>query len=236
MSTSTSSSSSSADAAHDPASEAERSSYFWSRMGSLVAFAPLGVWTFFHVFANMASLQGAEAWQTAVTGHSHPAALVATSLVVLVPIAMHTVWGIKRLGSFKPNNQRYGFFNNLRYLLQRASAVGVLLFLGAHLTLAFFKPRLTTGNPEMFKDIAHEMAHNPPTLLVYVLGTLGVAYHLGNGLQGFCMSWGIATTREGLKHVERLSYVVFVVLYAMCLAAIYGLYRAGASMPALPMP
>lgn len=215
--------------AHVEDTSPDRASYFWSRMGSFLAFAPLGVWTVAHVFANMASLQGAEAWQTAVTGHTHPASLVATTLIVMLPIAIHTVWGIKRLASSKPNNQRYGYFANLKYLLQRASAIGVLLFLGAHLTLAFFKPRLTTGRPEAFADISHEMAHNPPTLIVYVLGTLGVAYHLGNGLQGFCMSWGIATTREGLRHVERVGYAVFVVLWGMSLAAIYGLYRAGAA-------
>ena len=222
--------------AHDSAAEQERASYFWSRMGSLLAFAPLGVWTFFHVFANMASLQGAEAWQTSVTAHSHPASLVATTTIVMLPILIHTIWGIKRLTTSRPNNQRYGFFNNLRYVLQRASAVGVLLFLGAHVWLAFLHPRLTTGSPEAFKDIAYEMGHHVPTLIVYVLGTLGVSYHLGNGIQGFCMSWGIATTRDGLKHVERLSYVAFVVLYAMCLAAIYGLYRAGAAMPVMTAP
>lgn len=215
----------------DSAAEHERASYFWSRMGSLLAFAPLGVWTFFHVFANMASLQGAEAWQASVTAHSHPASLVATTTIVMLPIVIHTIWGIKRLASSRPNNQRYGFFNNLRYVLQRASAVGVLLFLGAHIWLAFLNPRLTTGNPETFKDISYEMAHHMPTLIVYVLGTLGVSYHLGNGIQGFCMSWGIATTRDGLKHVERISYVAFIVLYAMSLAAIYGLYRAGSALP-----
>ena len=60
-------------------------------------------------------------------------------------------------------------------------------------------PRLTTGRPEPFADIAHEMHHHVPTLVVYVLGTLGVAYHLANGLHTFAMGWGIVSSRRALK-------------------------------------
>ena len=39
-------------------------------------------------------------------------------------------------------------------------------------------------------DIAHEMHHHLPTLVVYCLGVLGTAYHLANGLQTATMGWG----------------------------------------------
>jgi succinate dehydrogenase / fumarate reductase cytochrome b subunit len=199
-----------------------------SRLGSALAIAPLGVWTIVHVWNNLAVFQDGPTWQAQVTGDRHPVSMVFTAVVVLLPLLIHTAWGLQRLRTSRPNNLRYGFFANLKYLLQRASAVGVLFFLGAHIWLAFLQPRLFQGGPEAFEDIAHEMRHHGPTLLVYVLGTLGVAYHLANGIYGFAMGWGLAATRASLRKFAILSWVVFLGLLAMSWAAIYGLWAAGA--------
>jgi succinate dehydrogenase cytochrome b subunit len=199
-----------------------------SRLGSLLAVAPLGVWTVIHVWQNLAAFNGPEAWQRAVTHHPHPVAHAITLIVVFLPLALHTVWGIGRLWSTRPNNTRYGFFANLRYLLQRLSAIGVLGFLGAHIWLAMLQPRLLLGRAEPFADIAHEMRHHGPTLIVYLLGTLGVAYHLANGIGTFAMGWGLAASRKSLKTIEWLSIAFFLILLGMSWAVIYALYRAGA--------
>jgi succinate dehydrogenase / fumarate reductase cytochrome b subunit len=199
-----------------------------SRLGSLLAVAPLGVWTIVHLWDNLAVFSGGAAWQEAVTGHSHPVALWVTSFVVLAPLLLHTIWGLDRLRTSRPNNARYGFYANLKYLLQRLSAVGVLLFIGAHMWLAFLRPRVVLGHAETFADISHEMHHHGPTLVVYVLGTLGVAYHLANGLHGFVMGWGLASSRASLRRLERIALALFVVLLAMSWGALYGLWRAGA--------
>jgi succinate dehydrogenase / fumarate reductase, cytochrome b subunit len=205
-----------------------RGAFIRARLGSLLAFAPLGTWTVLHVWQNLSAFQGAEAWQASVTGHTSPASLLFTSVVVTAPLLIHGAWGLARLTTSSPNNLRYGYFNNLKYLLQRASSVGVLLFLMAHVWLAFLQPRLIEGHPEAFAELAHEMRHNGPTMPVYVLGTLGVAYHLANGIYTFSMSWGIVTGRGGLKNVERLAYVIFALLLAGCWATLYALWSAGA--------
>ncbi len=209
-------------------SRGARRAFVSSRLGSLLAVAPLGVWTVNHVWDNLSAFQGAEAWQTSVTEHPHPVAHAATLAVVLLPLLIHTVWGIGRLRSVRPNNQRYGYFANFRYLLQRASAVGVMLFLGAHIWLAMLRPRLLLGHAEAFADITHEMHHHGPTLMVYLLGTLGVAYHLANGIGTFAMGWGLAASKKSIRTIERLSYVFFAVLLVMSWGAIYALWRAGA--------
>jgi succinate dehydrogenase / fumarate reductase cytochrome b subunit len=213
-----------------PSSAGGATSFVLARLASLLAIAPLGVWTLVHVWNNLAVFRGAGAWQAEVTGHGHPAALVVTSVVVLAPLLLHAIWGLGRLRTSRPNNLRYGYFENLEYLLQRVSAVGVLLFLGAHLWLAFLRPRLFEGHAEPFTDLAGEMRHNPPTLVVYVLGTLGVAYHLGNGLYGFAMSSGLAASRRGLRRFQQASIALFVLLLAMSWAALYGLWQAGGQL------
>lgn len=213
--------------AEGASSSSKNGTFLRARLGSLLAVMPLGVWTVNHLWNNLAAFKGAAAWQSSVTDYGHPLAFLASSLVALLPLVLHTIWGIARLTTVKPNNVKYKFFGNLKYALQRLSAIGVLAFLGAHIWLAFLHPRLTTGRPEPFSDISHEMHHHLPTLAVYILGTLGVSYHLANGLHSFTMSWGIVTSRRALKKLEGLSIATFLVLLAMSWAVIYALWDAG---------
>lgn len=206
-----------------------RGAFVRSRLGSLLAVLPLSVWTVFHVWNNLSAFRGADAWQHDVTEYAHPIAFLVTSLVALLPLVLHSIWGIGRLFSSRPNNVRYPTFANLKYLLQRLSAIGVLLFLGAHLWLAMLRPRLLQGRAEPFSDIAHEMHHHGPTLVVYVLGTLGVAYHLANGLQTFAMGWGIVTSRRALAKLNLFALLFFLALLAMSWGVLYALWSAGAS-------
>jgi succinate dehydrogenase / fumarate reductase, cytochrome b subunit len=206
-----------------------RASFFQARLASVLAIVPLGGWTVVHLWHNLAAFEGADAWEAAVTGYAHPVAEAAAAVVVLLPLAIHTVWGIGRLATSRPNNLRYRFYGNLKYLLQRVAAIGVLLFLGAHLWLAMIQPRVVERHAETFADIAQHMHFHGPTLAVYVLGTLGVAYHLANGAHTFCMGWGIVSSRQGLRRLEWLAIVFFFALLAMSWGAIYALWAAGAA-------
>jgi succinate dehydrogenase / fumarate reductase cytochrome b subunit len=215
--------------ASSDADQAARTSFINHRLGSLLAILPLGVWTVVHLWNNLSAFSGALAWQTAVTEYPHPMAQGITFAVVLIPLVWHTAWGFGRLAQTRPNYPRYGYFANLKYILQRLSALGLLAFLGAHLWLAFFRPRLFEGRAEPFADIAHEMHFHRPTLLVYVLGVLAVAYHLGNGVHAAMMSWGVVSSRRALLQWQLLAWVLFILLLAFGWAAVFALYRAGAS-------
>jgi succinate dehydrogenase / fumarate reductase cytochrome b subunit len=203
-------------------------SFMRSRLGSLLAVVPLGVWTVAHLWNNLSAFKGGAAWQASVTEYSHPIAFFASSIVALLPLVLHTIWGIGRLVSVQPNIVKYKFFGNLKYTLQRLSAIGVLFFMGAHIWLALLHPRLTTGRGETFADITHEMHHNPPTLVVYLLGTLGVAYHLANGLHSFSMGWGIFTSQRALRKLDGAVLIIFLILLAMSWGVVYALWDAGA--------
>jgi succinate dehydrogenase / fumarate reductase, cytochrome b subunit len=202
-------------------------SFLRARLGSVLAVLPLSVWTAVHLWNNLSAFQGGLAWQRDVTEYGHPLAFFAASLVALLPLAIHTVWGIGRLFTARPNNVRYKFFQNVKYTLQRLSAIGVLLFLGAHIWKAFLSPRIFFGRPETFAEISHEMHHHGPTLAVYVLGVLGVAYHLANGLHSFAMGWGVVESRRALRKLELVIVAVFLALLAMGWGSIYALWDAG---------
>jgi succinate dehydrogenase / fumarate reductase, cytochrome b subunit len=205
---------------------------FWNaKVGSFVALLPLGVWTINHLWDNLAAFSGAAAWESSVTHYSHPAAHIFTLVIVFLPLVLHTIWGLQRLFSFRPNNLSYGNFGNFKYIIQRVSAVGVLGFLGAHIYLAMLKPRLLEGHAERFDDLAAHMAHHPPTTIVYILGVLGVAYHLANGIWSFAMNWGLVASRPALKRFDFVTITLFVIFTAMGWAAIYALYQAGQPFP-----
>jgi len=208
------------------AARQDRGVFLRSRLGSLLAVMPLSVWTLNHLWNNLAAFQGAEAWQREVTEYPHPLAFFASSAIALLPIALHTIWGLARIASARPNNVKYTFYGNLKYALQRLSAIGVLLFIGAHTYLAMLKPRLK-GSAEAFADIAHEMHHHGPTLAVYTLGILGVAYHLANGLHTFTMGWGLVSTRRALRRLEVFSIGFFLLVLGVGWAVVYALWNAG---------
>jgi succinate dehydrogenase / fumarate reductase cytochrome b subunit len=197
------------------------------RVGSLLAFAPLGVWTTWHMYSNLAAFQGAEAWERSVTAARAPFVEVLTSTIVLLPLVLHTVWGFRRLKIVKVNNLRYNTFDNLKFLLQRLSAVGVVLFLGAHIYKARLDPLISHGRHETFADISYQMHHHAPTFAVYILGVLGVAYHLSNGIATGGLTWGYAATERARQRVQWLSYVFFILLLGMGWGSIFALWSAG---------
>jgi succinate dehydrogenase / fumarate reductase, cytochrome b subunit len=210
-----------------PAERTIARNFLLERMGSLLAFLPLGVWTVVHLWSQLAAFSGARDWEQSVTAHGSAATAALTMTLVIVPLVWHVAWGFVRLGRTRTSTVRN--FSNLRYWLQRASAVGLLFFLGAHLWLAWIHPRFVQGRAEPFSDISHEMHHHMPTLIVYVLGILAIAYHLANGVWSFStMGWGIAVSKSAQAWLERVAVVVFLVLLGIGWASIYALYQAGA--------
>ncbi|WNG33781.1 succinate dehydrogenase [Archangium violaceum] len=214
-------------AATAPAALPQKTPLLQSRLGSFLAVVPLSIWVVNHLWDNLAAFYGGAAWQTAVTQYKHPYAQALTFLIVMLPLLFHTGWGLVRMFSFKPNNLAYPYYGNLKYIVQRVAGLGVLAFLGAHIWLAFLQPRLIHGQAEPFAAIAYEMHWHAPTIMVYLLGVLGTAYHLANGLQGFAMGWGLLATERSMRRFEPWSIVIFLVLLVMGWGAIFALYQAG---------
>jgi succinate dehydrogenase / fumarate reductase cytochrome b subunit len=205
-----------------------------SRLGSFLAVFPLSIWTIDHLWDNLYALSGEQAWQSAMTGYSHPFSKALGLLIAFVPLLFHAGWGTVRLFSFRPNNLAYSNYGNLKYILQRVTAAGLLAFIAAHVWLALLRPYLTHGQPEPFTDIAREMRFHTLTLVVYLIGTLATAYHLANGLQNFGMAWGIFASDRSMRRFEPVVILLFLVLTAMSWVGIFALYNAGEALGPAP--
>ena len=62
------------------------------------------------------------------------------------------------------------------------------------------------------------------TKTVYVLGVLGAVFHFANGINTFCMTWGIALTPTSQKKVRSFSYLVFIFLTASAFYALAAIW------------
>lgn len=199
---------------------------------SLFGLVPLGVYVVFHLWTNLYSLAGEKAFNERLEATRNSPGFIFLEIFGLgLPILAHTIIGLVELFRSRPNNAAYGYFDNLKYLLQRISAIGLALFIGAHVWLARIRPSITpdeytVGGHETWAGMHH--AYNetvgglPITLIVYALGLLGVSYHLANGVYTFGIRWGLAISPAGRARMQWLSGVLFVVLLGMSYAAVWG--------------
>jgi len=188
---------------------------------TLFGLFPLGVYVVLHLWTNLYSLAGAEAFNRAsAESRGNPAFLFLEVFGLGVPLLAHTVIGLLEIRRGRPNNQRYGFLDNLRYLLQRVSAIGLLLFIGAHVWRARLAPAMD-GRHEDFAGM-REALSEPITLVVYALGMLGVSYHLANGLQTAATRTGLVVSEAGRRRMTWVAGAVMVMLLAMSGLAITG--------------
>ena len=56
-----------------PAERTVARSFLIERLGSLLAFFPLGIWTAVHLWNQLAAFSGARVWEESVTAHASPA-------------------------------------------------------------------------------------------------------------------------------------------------------------------
>ena len=59
--------------------------------------------------------------------------------------------------------------------------------------------------------VQHQLA-NPGVFAFYVVGILSACWHMGNGLFGFAIHWGLVTSRAAQRNAARLALAAFLVL------------------------
>jgi succinate dehydrogenase / fumarate reductase cytochrome b subunit len=183
---------------------------------------PLGVYVVLHLWTNLASLDGAEHFnQALVASRNHPAFIFLEVFGLGVPLLVHTGLGLREIFRMRPNNARYNYFGNLEYVLQRIAALGLLLFIGAHVWRARVLPAMTAEGHETWQGM-HEALSEPITFGVYALGMLGVSYHLANGLRTAAIRLGLVVSEPAQRRAQWVAVGVLILLLAMSGAALWG--------------
>jgi len=172
----------------------------------------VGLFVLLHFYSNSYSTKGAEAYDTHLRSlDSLPFMGVVQVLFIYAPILFHAALGIGITLRGGANVRAYPYLGNWRYLLQRVSGIGVLLFVGAHV----YKTQLEPWLNGFTIDFAHmqEGMHEPLTFTVYVLGILGTSYHLANGVWTFCITWGFTVSRMAQHRLTVVSVLLFLFIF-----------------------
>ncbi|TPW03944.1 MAG: succinate dehydrogenase cytochrome b556 subunit, partial [bacterium] len=166
------------------------------KLFSFFGLVPMAIYVIIHLATHALSRMGRAGWEDRLHDwHDNPFYWPVVIAFIYLPFTFHTIYGIVLAGRGRPTGSGgLHSFGYAKYLLQRLSAVGIVLFLGAHI----FKTRIEPALAGHRLDFQHmvEAFHHPPTIAVYTLGVLGVAFHLANGLWLAGITWGLTVSRS----------------------------------------
>ncbi|MBI5835609.1 MAG: succinate dehydrogenase [Candidatus Eisenbacteria bacterium] len=209
-------------AAVPAAAESAALGHFTSRrLMSLFGVVPLGTFMVYHFYFHSFSHAGAAVYDENIRRlYAQPFHLAVAFLTVYLPLAWHSVLGFIVTTRSRPNFLQFTFFRNWMYTLQRASAIGLALFIPAHLVKARFS-QVFFHQPIAWEHL-NEGFRSPLTLGVYALGILGASFHLANGLWNFAVDWGILVGPRAQKAGSWVAVLSFLALAAMGFWAMSG--------------
>ena len=203
------------------------SHFLLRRIHSLTGVVPVGLFLVYHLYLQLYLHYGAEIYNNEVNSfYDSPLATWALVIVVYIPLLFHSLLGVLLVFENKIQPS-YTYFSHLLYWLQRISGIGVLLFIIAHVSNAKLGPWIAGTWGTHFEHLSSGFADPETGMLtktVYLLGVLGAIFHFANGLNTFCMTWGIALTPTSQKRVRSFSILVFIILTASAFYALAAIW------------
>jgi succinate dehydrogenase / fumarate reductase cytochrome b subunit len=176
-------------------------SFFLKRLHTLTGVLPLGAYLILHLWQNLSVLGGFEFFSERLKSSSTQSIL--TLVFVLIPLAVHVVLGLLRLyisGNTLGHSRQSG---NVRYLLQRVSAVVG----GAFLLWHIWQARQLEG-----AQAWREMLVFPGMAFAYLIGGLAVIFHYCNGLWSAALSLGFLQDKKMQQMLLVFVLLLFVIL------------------------
>ena len=186
------------------------------KLHSLSGVIPIAGFVVFHLFENHHSVHGQEAFNDTVAFIRSMPLLYLLEIGLLAPIVFHAGLGIYLAKTAKHNVGTLPNRANWMYLLQRLSGFILLFFIAYHVYTTRFA---NVPTDQMFQYMAEQVS-NPLIFGGYILGVVSASLHLGNGLWGFLVAWGIV---GGQKSQDMVWKVCMGLALGVCLMGINAL-------------
>jgi len=198
-----------------------RRAFLMRKAHSLTGIVPVGLFLVEHLWTNASALGGRAPFDHAVGEiQKLPALPVVEVLGIFLPLAFHALYGIKLAFDAKPNALTYVHGRNWLYVLQRVTGIITLVFLIAHLWEFRVQKWLFGLSTQNFYDTLS--AHLSSTTLgvqlyalAYAIGLGSAVFHFGNGIVGFCLSWGLVVSRRAQRFVAWGAAALSVCLFLL---------------------
>jgi succinate dehydrogenase cytochrome b subunit len=180
----------------------ERNHFWLRRLHSLTGIVPVGGFLLFHFYENGAIFYGPEAYNTmAEEARGIRYVEVLEIAVIFLPLLYHALYGLFIASYARNNTTSYNYSRNNLFMWQRATGIIALLFILYHVWqfrfTSFWSTHPTT-------DVVACYISQVPIFLFYIIGVLASAFHLGNGIWTFLITWGITIGERS----QRISQVV----------------------------
>lgn len=169
-----------------------------------------------HLLVNATIAQGGTIFQQQVDKiHSLPFLGLVEWTLIYLPILYHTVYGIWITVTGQPNVNHYPYGKNIFYVLQRISAIIIVLFMIFHvfsLKYGWFGPDLKFTPEDAIKTVGHHMNTGGWFVIgiVYPLGILASCYHLANGFWTAAITWGLTVSASSQRRWGFVCTALFV--------------------------
>ena len=197
------------------------------RIHSLTGIIPLGLFLVYHLYLQLYLHSGAEVYNSVINNfYESPLAIWSLIFIVYIPLFFHAFFGIRLIFESRIQTS-YTYFSHLLYWLQRISGIGVLFFVIAHIWNTQLGPWIDGSWGSHYEHLSNGFADPQSgiiTKFVYIFGILGAVFHFSNGINTFCMTWGIALTPRSQKRVLIFSIFIFLILFTSSLYALSSIW------------
>jgi succinate dehydrogenase / fumarate reductase cytochrome b subunit len=194
-------------------------SFLFRRLHSVTGVLPIGAFLAEHFFTNSFAMFGPQVYNSKIEFFMGlPYILLIEVCLIWIPILFHGLYGLYIVYSGQVNISPYCFFRNWMYLLQRVTGVVAFCFIVYHVYATRISG-LLAGHHASF-EIVRQSLQNPLVLGFYILGIVSASYHLGNGMFGFLITWGIAIGEKTQRAVSVFCGIVSAGLAGFGLAAL----------------
>ncbi len=189
----------------------DRNYFALKKLHSLTGVVPIGLFLLEHFFTNSKALQGETAFNNAAAELARiPYVGLVEAAGIWAPIAFHMVLGVLIATTSQANLGKHGYAKNWQYTLQRVSGIVLVFYILFHTWMTRFDANYLSS-PSAYAFVADQLK-SPAIFAFYVVGILSACWHLGNGLFGFAIHWGLVTSRGAQRNASRLAMAAFIVL------------------------
>ncbi|MGJ7921928.1 succinate dehydrogenase cytochrome b558 subunit [Neobacillus sp. LXY-4] len=196
-----------------------KNQHLYRKLHSLSGIIPVGVFLMVHLFVNYTATWGIDAYNTAAGIMVNlPFKYFLEAFIIFIPMYFHGIYGVYIAFQAKNNVNRYGYFRNWKFYLQRLSGVITLIFVTWHIWET--KIQVEFFGVEASYDLMAGIVESPIALVLYIIGIVGSVFHFANGVWTFLITWGITVSPKSQKITQYITLGLFVVLSIIGVRAI----------------
>ncbi|OEF99306.1 succinate dehydrogenase [Vulcanibacillus modesticaldus] len=185
--------------------------YFNRKLHSLLGVIPIGTFLLVHLSVNYLATRGPEAFEKGAGFiRNLPFLPVLEWGLIFLPLLYHAIYGIYIAFQAQNNVTTYGYFNNVKFLIQRYTGLITLLFVIWHVWETTIQVRL--GLKELNFDLMTNILSSKVSMTFYLIGVISAIFHFSNGLWTFLITWGITIGPRSQRISNYFFMTVFVLL------------------------